>query len=253
MSELAGKVALVTGAGRGLGRACAERFARAGARVAVADFDHVTGEQTAAHLREQGADARFIRADVSKEAEVEAMIADAIAAFGRIDCAVNNAMIGMAAQPLADIALEDWERTMAVNFTGVFLCLKYEIRAMLDQGGGGAIVNIGSGNEHSAEPGLSWYLAAKQGVYAMTKIAALDYAKQGIRVNAVAPGPMWTPALRETAAENPNHIERRAAHVPLGRIAEPEEIAEAVLWLCSPSASYVLGHTLAADGGYVLS
>ena len=140
---------------------------------------------------------------------------------------------------------------MSVNFTGVFLCMKHQIRAMGPRGGG-AIVNIGSGNEHTAEKGLTWYLAAKQGVYAMTKCAALDYGAQGIRINAVAPGPMWTPLLREGAARNPGHLDRHIEHVPLRRIGEPEEIAEAAVWLCTPAASYVHGITLSADGGYVL-
>jgi len=133
----------------------------------------------------------------------------------------------------------------------VFLCMKYEINAMLERGGG-AIVNIGSGNEHSGVAGLSWYLGAKQAVYGMTKCAAIDYAGSGIRINAVGPGSMWTPALHEAAAKDPHHVQRLQALSPLGRLAEPEEVAEAVVWLCSPAASYVIGHTLLAEGGAVL-
>jgi NAD(P)-dependent dehydrogenase (short-subunit alcohol dehydrogenase family) len=196
MAALADKVALVTGSGRGLGRACARIFAREGAKVVIAEIDPETGEETARLIRQSGGEATSVRADISKSADVQAMVQTALDTYGGLDCAINNAVRDIRRQPLADISEEDWERALAVNFTGVFLCLKYEIRAMLARGGG-AIVNIGSGNEHTAMPGLSWYLGAKQGIYGMTKVAALDYGAKGIRVNAVGPGPMWTPALRE--------------------------------------------------------
>jgi NAD(P)-dependent dehydrogenase (short-subunit alcohol dehydrogenase family) len=179
------------------------------------------------------------------------MVRTAVETFGGLDCAINNAVCNINRIPLADISEADWDRALAVNYTGVFLCMKYEIKAML-QRGGGAIVNVGSGNEHSAKPGLSWYLSSKQAIYGMTKVAALDYAPQGIRVNAIGPGSMWTPALREQAAKNPKHVETLQGLTPLRRIAEPEEVAEAAVWLCTPSASYVLGHTLVADGGAVM-
>ena len=251
MGTLEGKIVLVTGAGRGLGRACALVFAREGAKIVIADLDSGTGAESVELVRQAGSDAVFVRADVSREDDVRAMVQVAVDHFGGLDCAVNNAMRGHRRLPLADMTLEDWHATMDVNFTGVFLCMKYEIPAMIARGGG-AIVNIGSGTETTAVSGLSWYLAAKQGVYGLTKVAALDYASQGIRVNAVAPGPMWTPALRETAAKSEHHIEDHIAHVPMGRIGEPEEVAEAALWLCSPRASYVTGVRLSADGGYVL-
>ena len=251
MTTLANKVALVTGSGRGLGRACARIFAREGAKVVVAEIDPDTGEETARLIREAGGEATFVRTDISKSADVQAMVQTAVDTYGGLDCAINNAVRNIGRQPLADISEQDWERALAVNFTGVFLCLKYEIRAMLARGGG-AIVNIGAGNEHTANPGLSWYLGAKQGVYGMTKVSALDYGAKGIRVNAVAPGPMWTPALRETAATIPHHLDNHLAHIPMRRIAEPDEVAEAAVWLCSPAASYVLGHTMSVDGGYVL-
>jgi NAD(P)-dependent dehydrogenase (short-subunit alcohol dehydrogenase family) len=189
--------------------------------------------------------------DVSNSADVQAMVQTAVDTYGGLDCAINNAVCSIGRQPLADISEQDWERALSVNFTGVFLCLKYEIRALLVRGGG-AIVNIGSGNEHTAMPSLSWYLGAKQGVYGLTKVSALDYGAKGIRVNAVGPGPMWTPALRETSASIPHHLENHIAHIPMRRIAEPEEVAEAAVWLCSPASSYVLGHTMSVDGGYVL-
>ena len=217
----------------------------------VAEIDPDTGEQTARLIREAGGEATFVRADISKSADVQAMVQTAVDTYGGLDCAINNAVRDIGRNPLADISEEDWELALAVNFTGVFLCLKYEIRAMLVRGAG-AIVNIGSGNEHTAMPGLSWYLGAKQAVYGMTKVSALDYGGKGIRVNAVGPGPMWTPALRQTAASIPHHLDNHIAHIPMRRIAEPEEVAEAAVWLCSPAASYVLGHTMSVDGGYVL-
>lgn len=251
MTQLADKVALVTGSGRGLGRACAQIFAREGAKVVVVDLDRDTGEETVGLIEQGGGEAIFVEADIAEPGDVQRMVNTAVETFGGLDCAINNAVCNINRQPLADISEDDWHRALAVNFTGVFLCMKYEIRAMLERGGG-AIVNVGSGNEHSAKPGLAWYLGAKQGIYGMTKIAALDYAQQGIRVNAIGPGSMWTPALRETAAANPDHIEMLQGYTPLRRIAEPEEVAEAAVWLCTPRASYVLGHTLVADGGAVL-
>jgi NAD(P)-dependent dehydrogenase (short-subunit alcohol dehydrogenase family) len=249
---LEGKVALVTGSGRGLGRACARVFSREGARVAVVDFDRAGGEETVRLIEEAGGEAIFIEADVSKSADIQQMVVTTVATFGGLDCAINNVVCNIGRTPLAEIDEADWDRAEAVNITGYFLCMKYEIRAMLERGGG-AIVNIGSGNEHSAQPGLSWYLGAKKAIYGMTKCAALDYGSRGIRVNAIGPGSMWTPALRETAEKIPLHVEQLAAMSPMGRIAEPEEVAEAAVWLCTSRASFVLGHTLVADGGAVLA
>jgi NAD(P)-dependent dehydrogenase (short-subunit alcohol dehydrogenase family) len=251
MGRLDGKVALVTGAGSGLGRACARLFAREGARVVVADIRPDSGHETVELIAAGGGEAVFAQADVSKPEDVQAMVRTAVEAFGGLDCAVNNAVFFYGRVPLADIPDEDWQKACAVNYSGVFLCMKYEIRAMLERGGG-SIVNIGSGNEHSSKPGLSWYLSAKQAIYGMTKVAALDYAEHGIRVNAVGPGSMWTPGLRRAAETDPGHAEKLAALSPLGRLAEPEEVAEAVVWLCTDQASYVLGHTLLVEGGAVL-
>ena len=248
---LEGKVALVTGAGRGLGRACARIFAREGAKVAVVDLNPADGDETVQLFRETGGEALFIEADVGKSEDIQRMVQATVDAFGGLDCAINNAVCGLPRTPLADIDEADWDRAEAVNITGVFLCMKYQIRAMLERGAG-AIVNIGSGNEHSAQPGLSWYLGAKQAVYGVTKCAAHDYGAKEIRINAVGPGAMWTPVLRETAERTPGHVERLSGMTPIGRLAEPEEVAEAAVWLCSPRASYVHGHTLVADGGAVL-
>lgn len=248
---LENKVALVTGSGRGLGQACARVFAREGARVAVVDLNREDGEATVRLIKEAGGDAIFIEANVGRSEDIQRMVQTTVDTFGGLDCAINNAVCGLGRIPLADISEEDWQKAEAVNITGFFLCMKYEIRAMLERGSG-AIVNIGSGNEHSSQPGLSWYLGAKQAVYGMTKCAALDYGAQGIRINAVGPGSMWTPALRETAKQIPEHVEKLSAMTPMGRLADPQEVAEAAVWLCSPKASYVLGHTLVADGGAVL-
>jgi NAD(P)-dependent dehydrogenase (short-subunit alcohol dehydrogenase family) len=251
VGKLDGKVALVTGAARGLGRACAQIFAREGARVVVVDMQREGGEETVSLIKAAGGEAMFVSADISRSADVQAMVRAAVDTYGGLDCAINNAVISIGRKPLADIDEGDWDRSIAINLTGVFLCMKYEIRAMLERGGG-AVVNIGSGNEHSAKPGLAWYLGAKQAIYGMTKIAALDYGGRGIRVNAVGPGSMWTPGLRAEAAKNPQHVSQLQALTPMGRLADPEEVAEAAVWLCTPAASYVLGHTLLADGGAVM-
>ena len=251
MGTLDGKVALVTGAGRGLGRACARILSREGARVVVAEVVQDRGEETVTLIKDAGGEAICVAADISQSSDVQAMVRAAVSTYGGLDCAINNAVLGIGRHPLADINEDDWDRSIGVNLTGVFLCMKYEILAMLERGGG-AIVNVGSGNEHSAAPGLAWYLGAKQAIYGMTKIAALDYGSRGIRVNAVGPGSMWTPSLREEAQRNPHHVEALRDLTPLGRLADPEEVAEAAVWLCTSAASYVLGHTLVADGGAVL-
>jgi NAD(P)-dependent dehydrogenase (short-subunit alcohol dehydrogenase family) len=251
MGKLDGKVALVTGAGRGLGRACAEIFAREGAKVVIADINHENGEEVVRAIKASGGEAQFVSADVSRSADVQNMVRSAVDQFGGLDCAVNNAVLNVGRFALADLSEEDWNRGLAVNLTGVFLCMKYEIQAMLKRGGG-AIVNIGSGNEHSAVPKLCWYLPAKAAIYSMTRVAALEYGNQNIRINAVGPGSMWTPGLRGEQAKDPKHVSQLEGLTPMGRLAEPTEVAEAVVWLCTGAASYVLGHTLVADGGAVL-
>lgn len=251
MGALDGKVALVTGAGRGLGRACAQIFVREGARVVVVDIQPQWGEETVQLIKDKGGEAIFAKTDVSRSEDVQNAVRLAVSTFGRLDCAVNNAVRDVGRKPLADISEEDWNNSIAVNLTGVFLCMKYEIRAMLESGSG-AIVNVGSGNEFGAAPGVAWYLAAKHGLYGLTKVAALDYGTRGIRVNAVGPGVMVTPLMQESLAKDPKHLEFLNSLSAIGRFAKPEEVAEACVWLCSPAASYVHGHTLVADGGAVL-
>jgi NAD(P)-dependent dehydrogenase (short-subunit alcohol dehydrogenase family) len=248
MKDLEGKVGLVTGGGRGLGQACCELVAREGGKVIVADIDPKTGEETVRLVRAAGGDARFVRTDVSQSRDVEAMVKAAIDTYGRLDFAVNNAMIPTPFIPLADLSEEDWDRTMAVNLKGVFLCMKYEIQAMLKQGSG-SVVNIGSGNEHAAAPGINAYAAAKRGLLGLTAVAAIDYAERNIRVNAVGPGTMVTPAMRKALEDNPKHREFLESLAPIKRFSDPHEVAEAVIWLCSDKASFVVGHTLVADGG----
>ena len=251
MSVLEGKAALVTGGGSGLGRASAIALARAGATVTVADVDEQGGKETAALVSEEaGGDADFVRADVTQADEVEAMVDKAVARWGHLDCALNNAGTTGVSAPTADYTLDDWNRAIALNLTGVFLCLKYELPAMLE--GGGAIVNMASGAGLVGFPGLPAYVASKHGVVGLTRAAALEYASQGVRVNAICPGSTRTPML-EGFMGGDEQVERMMTRaVPLGRLGRPEEIAEAVVWLCSDAASFVVGHSLAVDGGSVI-
>jgi NAD(P)-dependent dehydrogenase (short-subunit alcohol dehydrogenase family) len=251
VSVLEGKAALVTGGGSGLGRASAIALARAGATVTVADVDEQGGKDTAALVTEEaGSDAEFVRADVTQADEVEAMVDKAVARWGHLDCALNNAGTTGVSAPTADYTLEDWNRAIALNLTGVFLCLKYELPAMLERGG--AIVNMASGAGLVGFPGLPAYVASKHGVVGLTRAAALEYASRGVRINAICPGSTRTPML-EGFMGGDEQVERMMTRaVPLGRLGRPEEIADAVVWLCSDAASFVVGHALAVDGGSVI-
>jgi NAD(P)-dependent dehydrogenase (short-subunit alcohol dehydrogenase family) len=251
VTALEGKAALVTGGGSGLGRASAIALARAGATVTVADVDEQGGKETVTLvLEEAGGDADFVRADVTQADEVEAMVDKTVTRWGRLDCALNNAGTTGVSAPTADYTLEDWNRALALNLTGVFLCLKYEIPAMLERGG--AIVNMASGAGLVGFAGLPAYVASKHGVVGLTRAAALEYASQGLRINAICPGSTRTPML-EGFMGGDEQVERMMTRaVPLGRLGRPEEIAEAVVWLCSDAASFVVGHALAVDGGSVV-
>ena len=253
MSEdFAGKVALVTGAAGGMGRATAQAFAAAGAKVVAADIAADEGEQTAKLIRGNGGEAVFVRTDVSDAADVEAAVATAVNEYGGLDCAANMAAIETETTFLADCEEATFDRLVAVNLRSIFLCLKYEIRAML-QRGGGSIVNIASTNSFRPLPKQAVYTATKHGVIGLTKTAAIEYAGKGIRVNAVAPGAIDTPMLRGAiAARGSDEAEVNSRLSLVGRFGDPTEIANAVLWLCSDRSTYTIGHTLAVDGGYLV-
>lgn len=245
--SLEGKTALVTGGGSGIGRATALAFAREGARVAIVDYVPEGGNQTLNMIKEIG-DGRFFKADVSKPDEVRRAIEQTVEAYGQLDCAFNNAGIegGGRSDPWDQ---ENWHRVIAINLTGVFLSMQYEVERMLKQGGG-AIVNTSSILGLVGIAGAFAYTAAKHGVAGLTKAAALLYAQQGIRVNAVCPGYIHTPMVeRSVSSEMAQHITKHLQ--PIGRLGRPEEIAEAVVWLCSPAASLVTGVTMPVDGGCI--
>ncbi|MGH7965541.1 MAG: SDR family oxidoreductase [Candidatus Binatia bacterium] len=242
-----GKIALVTGASSGIGRATALTFAREGAKVVAADVTVAAGEETVRMIQAAGGEAVFIKADVSKGTDVEALIKKTVETYGRLDCAFNNAGIEGKFSPTIEGTEENWQRVIDINLKGVWLCLKYEIIQMLKQGGG-AIVNTASVAGLVGAAGGSAYVASKHGVNGLTKTAALEYAKQGIRVNSVCPGGIRTPMLERIMSGNPGMSEMIAAMEPVGRLGKPEEIAEAVVWLCSDSASFVTGLPMAVDG-----
>jgi NAD(P)-dependent dehydrogenase (short-subunit alcohol dehydrogenase family) len=248
---LADKVALVTGGSSGIGRATALAFAREGAKVVIADIAVEGGEETVRMIKEAGGDAIFVQTDVRRAEEVEALINLAVETYGRIDCAFNNAGIaGKTEAPIADYPEEEWLEVLSTNLTGVWLCMKYEIRQMLKQGGG-VIVNNASAAGLLGFPGRSPYGASKHGVLGITKTAALEYAQAGIRVNAVCPGWIQTPMIQE-ALDDPERGPQIVASEPLGRVGTSEEVAEAVVWLCSDKASFVIGHGMVIDGGLTI-
>lgn len=250
--EFSGKVALVTGAATGIGRATALAFAAAGARVVVADIAEAAGAKTAADITAGGGEARFVQVDIADSAAVQRMISQTVSWFGRLDCAHNNAGILVPEAPIADMDEADWDRSLAVNLKGVFLCMKYEIRQMLAQGGG-AIVNTSSVAAYKTVLKLCAYSSAKAGIVALTRIGAAEYGRTGIRINGLAPAGIETPMLAQGLGDDE---ERRQAVLKtrvMGRLGTPEEAAEAVLWLCSERSSYVTGHILPVDGGVLAS
>lgn len=249
---LSGKIGLVTGGGSGIGRATALTFARDGARVAVVDYHLETAEETVELVRQAGGEALAIRANVANEDDVKAMVEQAVDVFGRVDCVSNNAAFGGGFALLPDVTAKNWQLAQDVTLKGVWLCMKYQIPQMLKQGGG-AIVNIASLSGVRGEAMQAPYSAAKGGVIALTKTAAAEYAQKGIRVNAINPGGIRTPAIVDYFAKVPGAEEHTAKVHAMRRLGEPEEVADAVAYLCSDRASFITGTTLDVDGGIMVN
>lgn len=244
-----GKVALVTGSAMGIGLACAEAFAYAGATVVMVDIQEPT--EQAKKLVDEGYKAVGYKCDVSDVQAVKEMIDWIVGTYGRLDAAHNNAGIQTPQRPMAEITDEEFDRTVAVDLKGVWNCMRYEIQQMLKQGGG-AIVNTSSQGGITAFPGQAAYISCKHGIIGMTRTAAMDYAAKSIRINAVCPGAILTPMAEELIRRNPELEKELVRDIPAGRLGKPEEIADAVLWLCSPQASFVHGHALLVDGGFTI-
>ncbi|NJN16992.1 MAG: SDR family oxidoreductase [Oscillochloris sp.] len=247
-AQFNGKVALVTGAATGIGRASALAFAREGAKVAVADVNEAAGNQVVAEIEALGTDAIFIRANVSQRADVEVMVNLTVKTFGRVDFAHNNAGIEGAQADLAEYPEEVWDQVIGINLKGVWLSMKYEIQHMLQQGGG-RIVNTSSVSGLTGARGVSGYVASKHGIVGLTKAAALEYARNNIRVNAVCPSTIHTPMIDRITGGDERILEQFAEGEPIGRFGTPDEVANAVIWLCSDAASFITGATLTVDGG----
>src|SRR4051794_23017048 len=245
--DFSGKVALVTGAASGMGLATAQAFAEAGAAVVLADFREDVKTE-AQKLVAAGHKAIAVRCDVSDDEQVAATVDRTVAEFGRLDAAFNNAGVMARLAPTADSTREDWDRVIGINLRGVWSCMKHELRQMERQGSG-AIVNNASVGALTGNPGIGSYIASKHGVIGLTRTAALEYIKHGIRVNAVNPGLIDTQIGRDVVQGDEQAYAEMAKHIPIGRAGKPEEIASAVLWLCSPGASYVVGQALTVDGG----
>ncbi len=248
--EFKGRVAIVTGAASGMGRATAYAFAKRGAKVVLADINVKGGEEAAKYIKEQGGEAIFVKTDVSKTEEVQAMVGKTVETFGKIDCAYNNAGVTRGTGvPTAEYKEEDWDFTHSIQLRGIFLCMKYELRQMLKQGTKAAIVNCASISGLAAHPADPAYVSAKFGCVGLTKTAALEYAKTNVRINCVCPGPVYTGLMDAVEKAMPGSREAAKDIVPMGRVGQPEEVAEAVVWLCSDAASFVTALAMSVDGG----
>jgi NAD(P)-dependent dehydrogenase (short-subunit alcohol dehydrogenase family) len=248
--EFEGKVVVVTGAASGMGRAAAYAFAKRGTRVVVADVDTTGGEATVAGIKEAGGEAIFVRTDVAASAEVENLINTAVATYGSLDFAYNNAGVNRGiGVKTGDYKEEDWDFVHGINLKGIWLCMKYEIRHMLKQGTKCAIVNTASISGLSPHPADPAYVSSKFGCVGLTKTAALEYAKTNIRINCVCPGPIYTGLFDKVNEAIPGAAEAAKNIVPMGRVGQPEEVAEAVVWLCSDAASFVTALAMSIDGG----
>lgn len=241
------KVAIVTGGASGIGQATAVAFAKLGAKVAVVDWHD--GQATVDLVKKAGSDAIFIKCDVANEAEVKGMVDQTVKAFGRLDFGINNAGIEGVQTPFQELSESDWDRTIGINLKGIWLCMKHEIPYLLQQGSG-AIVNTASIAGLVAFANMAAYVSSKHGVIGLTKVAAMELAKTGIRVNALCPGVIHTPMV-DRALVGPEVVQAYNNMIPVGRMGKPEEMADTIVYLCSDAASYVTGHAMVADGGWV--
>jgi NAD(P)-dependent dehydrogenase (short-subunit alcohol dehydrogenase family) len=247
--NLSDKTAIVTGAASGIGKKTAERFAREGANVVVADVVAEEGQNAVNEIESAGGTATFVETDVSDPADVEVMVQTAVETYGSVDIAVNNAGIEGEDAPLAELTVDDWNQVIDINLKGVWLCMKHELQEIVENGGG-AIVNTSSIAGLVAAGGPP-YVASKHGVLGLTKVAATQYAQDDVRVNAVCPGVIDTEMVQRAAEEDPESIEQFVQMQPLGRMGTPEEIANTIVWLCSDEASFITGNAYPVDGGYM--